>query len=187
MPLFSPPQPVPYREYLLNGSNNYLESIVLPSLIADCAALTTQVMTLVAVPCYQGAVVTNISFKSHTTAAGTPTNWWFALYDPNFNLIAQSADQGAAAWGTFTAKTLALTAPYTIPAAGVYYAAIMVKATTPPSLDGISSSTSQTAAAAYTAGQKLIAGTFGAALTTTAPGSAATPAATGSIPYCVLS
>ena len=48
-------------------------------IIPDLAALTTQVMTSVVLPLQTGALVTNLTFISGATAAGTPTNWWFAL------------------------------------------------------------------------------------------------------------
>jgi hypothetical protein len=52
-------------------------------------------MTSVAIPLEVGDVVTNLTFLSGATAAGTPTNYWFALYDTSATpaLIAQSADQ----------------------------------------------------------------------------------------------
>ena len=101
-------------------------------------ALTTQVMTSVPLLLAMGDVVTNLSFVSGATAAGTPTNWWFALYDLSATpaLIAQTADQTSTAWAAFTAQTKALTAAYTVPKTGVYWAAIHVKATTVPSLLG---------------------------------------------------
>lgn len=179
---------VQYRAYLYNSNHdNYRESILLPAGIGDVSPLATGVLTLVAIPLYAGDIVTNITFKSHTTAAGTPTHWWFALYDGSYNLLGQTADQTSTAWGTFTAKTLALTSAYTVTASGIYYAAIMVAATTVPSLDGLTASSSSTGAAAYLTGQKLLAGQFGSGYTTTAPSSAASPAAIGSIPYCIIS
>ena len=101
---------------------------------SDTAALTTQVLTTVALPLSAGDLVTKIAFKSGATAAGTPTNYWFALYDTAGNLISQTADQTTTAWAADTTKDLALATPYLVGTPGVYYAGIMVKATTVPSL-----------------------------------------------------
>lgn len=83
-----------------------------------------------------GSTVSNISFHSATTAAGTPTHYVFALYDLTRNLLASSADQLTAAWGANTLKTLAMTSPYLVPTTGLYYLAISVVATTVPTLKG---------------------------------------------------
>lgn len=154
-------------------------------LVTDTAALTTQVMTSVWVPWQTGDLITNVTFMSGATAAGTPTNWWFALYNGAGTLLAQTADQLTAAWAADTVKTLALaTAQRPTAAAGVY-AAIMVKATTVPTLVG------RTLARAACAGAILsgpvLAQTSGSALTTTAPGTIASPTTVATIPFCVLS
>jgi len=144
--------------------------------------LTTQVMTSVPVFLVGGEVVTNLSFCSGATAAGTPTNWWFALYSSAATpaLLAQSADQTTGAWAANTIKTLALSAAQTITVTGVYWAAIMVKATTVPSLLGA------IGVPPIVTGERKLAQTSGAALTTTAPGTIATPAVQNFAPYVVL-
>lgn len=148
----------------------------------NLAALTTQVMTAVALHLRAGDVITNLTFCSATTAAGTPTNWWFALYDTAATpaLLRQTADQTSTAWAANTAKTVALATPYTVPTTGVYYAAVMVKATTPPTLVGASLHTG----AAVVTGQKVLAVTSGSSLTDTAPATLATPTTVGTVPYC---
>jgi hypothetical protein len=105
---------------------------------SNLAALSTGVMTSVLLYLEAGDVVTSLTFVSGTTAAGTPTHWWFGLYSTATTpaLLAQTADQTSTAWAANTAQTVALTAPYTVPATGLYYASIMVTATTPPSLLG---------------------------------------------------
>src|SRR5205823_6053230 len=106
--------------------------------VTDSASLTTQVMQSAALYLQAGDLVTNLTFKSGSTAAGTPTNWWFALYDDSATpaLLAQTADQLTAAWAAATAKTLALSSPVSVTRSGIYYASVMVKATTTPSLVG---------------------------------------------------
>jgi hypothetical protein len=145
-------------------------------------ALTTQVMTSVPVWLVAGDTVTNISFYSGATAAGTPTNWWFALYSNAATpaLLAQSADQTSTAWAAFTKKTLALSAAQTISKSDVYWAAIMVKATTVPTLLG------ELAIPPVVTGERNLAQTSGSALTATAPGTIATPAVANFAPYVVI-
>jgi hypothetical protein len=83
-----------------------------------------------------GTTVTNISFHSATTAAGTPTHYVFALYDIGRNLLASSADQTSAAWAANTMKTLPMGTPYLVPATGLYYLMLSVVATTVPTIKG---------------------------------------------------
>lgn len=181
----------------LNGGVFMRESIPgrLAALSDQSAVLTTQVMLSVPVPLFAGDLITNIAFRSGGTAAGTPTNWWFALYDTSTTpaLIAQTADQTTTAWGTNTTMTLALATPaagfavpFKVQKSGLYWAAIMVKATTVPSLycqnlghAGFSSG--------LVTGQVSLVQTSGSSLTTTAPTTIATPTATALRPYCVLS
>jgi hypothetical protein len=150
------------------------------------AALTTQVMLSVALPLQAGDTVTNLTFVSGATAANTPTNWWVALYSNAATpaLLAQSADQTTTAWAANTTKTVALATAQLISVSGVYYAALMVKATAPPSLLcevlGIAG-----AGGAILTGQKVVAQTSGSALTATAPATIATPTTVVNIPYVV--
>lgn len=176
-------------DWMLDGSPAGLltASLRRRDINADLAALTTQVMLSVAVPLQVGDLVTNITFKSGATAAGTPTNWWFALYDNSATpaLLAQTADQTSTAWAANTAKTVALATAQRISASGVYYVAIMVKATTVPSLLGASLALAG-AGAAIISGQAVLAQTSGAALTATAPATIATPTTVATVPFCAL-
>lgn len=177
------------EEWLRQGQPSGLQTASLrrSDINSDLAALTTQVMLSVAVPLQVGDLVSNITFLSGATAAGTPTNWWFALYDNSATpaLLAQSADQTNTAWAASTAKTLALATAQRITASGVYYASIMVKATTVPSLLGTSVALAA-AAGAVVSGQKVLAQTSGSSLTATAPATIATPTTVANVPYCVL-
>ena len=151
---------------------------------ADTDPLTTQVMLSVAVPLQPGALISNITFKSGATAADTPTNWWFALYDTAGALMSQSADQLTAAWAANTVKTLALATPQRITTPGVYYAGIMVKATDLPSLIG--KTVGIAGASASILSSKVLAQTSGSALTGTAPATIATPTTIANVPFVVL-
>jgi hypothetical protein len=151
--------------------------------VSDSAALTTQVMTAVPVNLQAGDLVTSLAFASGATAANTPTNWWFALYSNAATpaLLAQTADQTTGAWAADTVKDLALTTPQLISVSGIYWAAIMVKATTPPSLVGVTLGRVK-AAAGLLSTDKALAVTSGSALTTTAPATLATPTTVTTVP-----
>jgi hypothetical protein len=152
--------------------------------VADTGALTTQVMTSVPIYLRKGDIVTSLTFRSGATAAVSPTNQWAALYSSAATpaLLAQSADAGSAAWGATTNKTFTLSSPVTITADGWYWAAIMVKAGTVPSLIGVST----TASAGITTGEKNLAQTSGSALTATAPATIASPTAAATVPLVIL-
>lgn len=162
-------------------AENYDRSLI----SADLSALTTQVMLSVGVALQRGELVSTLTFLSGATAAGTPTNYWAALYDVAGNLMAQSADALTAAWAADTAKTFTLATPVASTVAGIYYAAIMVKATTPPSLMGRSVNRAA-AAGAIVAGQKVLSQTSGSGLTGTAPATIATPTTVVSVPYVAV-
>jgi hypothetical protein len=145
-------------------------------------ALTTEVMTSVAIPLRAGDVITNISVRSGATAANTPTNYWVALYSKAATpaLLAQSADQTSTAWAANTTKTLALATAQTITEDGIYWVGIMVKATTPPTLLGA------IGAPAIVTGEGNLSQSSGSSLAATAPSTIATPTAKQFIPYVVL-
>ena len=145
-------------------------------------ALTTQVMTSVPIYLHAGDVVTSISVRTGATAAGTPTNWWFALYSKAATpaLLAQTADQLTGAMAANTTFTKALQTAQTITESGVYWVGIMVKATTVPTLLG------SAAAPAIATGERNLAQSSGTGLTTTAPPTIASPAATQFAPYVAI-
>jgi hypothetical protein len=155
------------------------------------AALTTQVCTTVAVPVQVGDVITNVAFRSGATAAGTPTNWWFAVYNGAATpaLLAQTADQTSTAWAANTTKSIALTTAQTVTAAnapnGVWYVACMVKATTVPSLLSVVFPTSATAAGPFSGSAKF-AQTHGSTLTATAPATIASASNSANMPWAAL-
>ena len=154
--------------------------------VSNVSALTTQVMTSVALYLREGDVVTNLTFVSATTAAGTPTNWWFALYSPAATpaLLGQTADQTSTAWAANTAMTKALASPVTIATTGIHYAAIMVKATTPPTLAGVALHNAVESGVIIT-GEKVLSQTSGSSLTDTAPATIATPTAIAGVPLVI--
>ena len=176
--------------FLLEGKPSGLLTYNIPRVLAtgNLSALTTQVMLSVAIPLQKYDKVTSISFRSGTTAAGTPTNYWFALYDTAATpaKIAQTADQTSTAWAANTVKTLNLTSVYEVTESGIYYAAIMVKATTPPSLVGATALQHADVSTGLVTGQKVLAQTSGAALTDTAPATIATPTSVVNVPWVAI-
>ncbi|MFB6809415.1 hypothetical protein [Streptomyces sp. NPDC056387] len=145
-------------------------------------ALATGVMTSVPVYLRSGDVITTVSVRSGATAAGTPTNYWVALYDSSATpaLLAQSADQTSTAWAANTTKSLALSAPVTISRSGIYWVGIMVTATTPPTLLGAC------AAPAIVTGERNLSQSSGSSLTATAPATITSATAKSFVPYVVL-
>lgn len=136
----------------------------------DVAALATGVMTSVPIYLNEGDLISSLTFISGATAAGTPTAYWFALYSGAGALLAQTADQTSTAWAADTAKTLALATAQRITKSGIYYAAINVTATTPPTLIGTAG------AKPVLTGEGNLSQTSGSSLTTTAPATIASPA-----------
>jgi hypothetical protein len=189
MPRTSHPSVYDAAFALMGGSTFYRENFDAGDQSTDvAAALTTQVITAVPIFLEVGDKVTSISTISGATPAGTPTNWWFALYDTAATpaLLAQSADQLTAAWAADTVKTLALTTAQVVTATGIYYVAIMVKATTVPSL--ICRVAGRAAAnGALLTGYKVKGLTSGAALTTTAPATLAAPTTVVNRPWVAVS
>lgn len=113
--------------------------------IGGSLAITTGQLALAAIPVPTGTVVSNITFNSAATAAGTPTHWWFGLFDNSFNLLAVTADQTTTAWGSVTKKTLAVattaagaSSTFTTTYSGIHYLGICVVATTTPTIVGSS-------------------------------------------------
>lgn len=135
----------------------------------NVALLSTGRLSMEAIAIRAGEVITSISFWSATTAAGTPTNQLFGLYDNTLTLLRATNNDTTTAWGANTRKTLNLTSTFTTTYTGLYYLGIMVTATTVPTIKGYTAQTGgQIRAAAPTLG-----GTSTTGLTTSLP----TPAA----------
>lgn len=130
-----------------------------------------------------GQLISNITLASATTAAGTPTNYFFALYDGSRNLLAQSANQTTTAWPANTVKTLAMTSPFRVQVSGLYYIGYFMTATTVATLKG---------GTARTGGQlantaPIIYGTSSTGLTTALPNPAAAITGTTASLYAAVS
>lgn len=178
-----------FDEWLLDGKPSAFQrsNIRRSDVTADTAVLTTQVMASFAIPVLAGDTITSLTFTAGATAAGTPTNWWFALYNDAATpaLLAQTADQLTAAWAADAVKTLALATAQTN--AGdhtVWFAAVMMKATTPNSLIGQNLARIGASTGVFAA-QKVLARNSGAALTTTAPATIAAATSQVGVAYVV--
>lgn len=147
-------------------------------------ALVSAVMTSVPVFLHGGVTVTNVSLRSGATAANGPTAYWAALYssDATPALLAQTADQGSAAWAANTTKTLALATPQKITKTGIYWVGVMVAASTAvPSLLG-----TIVAPAISALGERNLSQSSGAGLSTTAPATITSTTAKNFAPLVVL-
>jgi len=137
----------------------------------NTSLLSSGRLSLAAIAIMQGELLTSISFWSATTAAGTPTNQLFGLYDNNLNLLRSTNNDTTTAWAANTRKTLNLTSTFTTTYSGLYYLGIMVTATTVPTLKGYTARTGgQLNAAAPSLG-----GTSNTGLTTALPNPANAP------------
>jgi len=186
MPLVRGHYPVTNPQWLLDGAPSGVlrSNMSRLSATSNLSALSSGVMLSAALPLEDGDVVSALTFVSGTTAASSPTNWWFALYGPDGALISQTADQEDAAWAANTPQTLELDFPYLVPQAGVYYAAVMVAADTPPTLAGRALHNAALSGAVVT-GQKVLAQTSGSSLTDTPPTTIATPTAVANVPLVI--
>lgn len=118
-----------------------------------------------------GVTINSISFWSATTAAGTPTNQLFGLYDNNLNLLRSSNNDTTTAWAANSKKTLSLTSSFTTTYSGIHYLGLMVTATTVPTIKGNTAKTN----GALNAAAPSMGGTSNTGLTTALPATANAP------------
>ncbi|GHH67591.1 hypothetical protein GCM10017673_14850 [Streptosporangium violaceochromogenes] len=153
---------------------------------ADLAATGTSVAIGTRVFLRKGDVVTNITFVAGNTAENTPTHRAHALYDPDGNLLAQTADQLTTAWAVNTALKLPLSAPVTIPADGWYIVAHTTTATTTVNtLIGCAPIVAATAG--VHTGSKAMGFTFGSGLAGVFPAATGTQTGVAKCPLAIVS
>ncbi len=138
----------------------------------NTAVLSSGRLSLQAIYLPAGVTITSISFWSATTAAGTPTNQLFGLYDINLNLLRSSNNDTTTAWAANSRKTLSLTSTFTTTYSGIHYLGIMVAATTVPTLKGNTAKVG----GQLNAGAPSMGGTSNTGLTTVLPATANAPA-----------
>lgn len=177
-------------DYLLQGSPNnstFVESIRRYFAGTDNAIAATGVAHATAIALQSGDVVTNITFVTGGTAAGTPTAGFVALYSAASTpaLLAQSADFGSTARAANTAYTIPLATAQTITADGLYYVSISWTATTVPTLRGLTVGNA-VVAGALGVSAKVLAQTHGAAVGAVAPATIASPTTVATMCYFVV-
>jgi len=133
----------------------------------NLAALTSGTVLVVAVNMLKGDLVNSILWHSRTTPGAAMTNQWAAFLDANRVVRAVSADAGAAAWGGSATKAFAMGTPYTVPANGVYYLALLVAGTVPSLLGAASTASSPASIAPLLTGTSSISQTAPPALSAT--------------------
>jgi hypothetical protein len=127
----SPAHDLPYNALPGVDQDDFVRSnIPVWACTSDLAATTSGVAIGTRIWLRKGDVVTNITFVAGNTAENTPTHRAHALYDPDGNKLAQTADILTQAWAANTAKKLPLTAPVTIATDGWYIVATTTTATT---------------------------------------------------------
>lgn len=139
----------------------------------NTSLLSTGRLSLQAIYIPAGTTISSITFWSATTAAGTPTNQLFGLFDSSLNRLISSINDTTTAWAANSRKTLSLTSTFTTTYSGIYYLGIMVTATTVPTIKGNTAKTN----GALNAGTPSMGGTSNTGLTTSLPATANAPAA----------
>jgi parallel beta-helix repeat protein len=131
--------PLPSLEAAMRPSGRYETTSRLR--LGTSSTPTSGTLYLVPIWLPKGLVISNISFASGSTAATTPTNWWFTLHNSSKVALARTADQTTTAWAANTVMTKAIAqttagsaSSYTTTYAGLHYLGVMIKATTNPTL-----------------------------------------------------
>ncbi len=160
----------PYHRYNLpTGAIAQTFNRDTPSTNLGTTVLQTGVLYLSAIYLPR-CIATSATFRSAGSGVGTPTHWWFALYDSALGLLRQTADQTTTAWAQNTTMNKSFTTPVTITAAGLYYVGIMITASTMPTMLGLARGQSTDPALLFA---PFLYGTSDGSLTTTAPPTAA--------------
>lgn len=192
--------PDTYEEWMLDGkpSQPYRTTIKRADIIATGVTLTQANVFVYPVVCQQGDVIGAISIGVKTATA-TPTHGWAALYSgvgtSAVLLGAQAADDTSGFHGSNASQKFTLATPYTVGAnpgstgtdgpvtLGV---ALYNSGATGATLDGMTGS--NVAGAVILTGQVSMVNSVALAATATAPANlAGIAAATGGVPYIVLS
>lgn len=179
------------RDILMQGSPaaTLLENFPHDQISTDiAAALVSGVMTSVAIPLAAGDIITTMSVVSGATALATPTHAFMALYSPAGVLLGQSTDVPGQALAANTVLTHTFASAIGVPTSGLYYAGIMIAATTVPSLVGKAAGAIVAGVAAMNTalGFPAVAQSSGSALLATAPPTIATPTNLIVCPYVCL-
>jgi hypothetical protein len=149
-------------------------------LIGNSRTVTSQTLYLFAIELPAGLLVTSVSFMSYSTALADGSNQVFGLYDSARALLRSTVDDTSAAWPAYALKTLNLTAMFTTTYAGLHYVALLVKASTMPTLMATNLSTGSLLAL-----PPILAGTSNTGVTAL-PATANALSGIGNTPYCCV-
>ena len=173
--------------YLRQGSptnTTFAETVPRINAVSDVAIAATGVELSVGIPLNFGDKVTNLTFVTGATAAGTPTAGYICLRDASGALLAQSADFGSTARAANTAFTVALATAQLITTPGLYYVGISFTAGTVPTLRGVSLANA-VLGGALGVSAAVLCRSHGSSVGATAPAATTTPTTTFGIPYIV--
>lgn len=166
-------------------NSTFAETVPRQYAVTNGAIAATGVVLSAGVVLNPGDKATNITFVTATTAAGTPTAGFAALYSPAGVLLAQTADFTTTARAANTAYTVALASTQLITDGGLYYVAISFTATTVPTLRGFDLGNAAIAGAIGLSCPILVQ-SHGSAVGAVAPATIATPTTTSVIPYLAV-
>jgi hypothetical protein len=112
-------------------AQSFADELASSSLTATAGTVFASLMNFTA-----GTIVNNISVVTAVTAASTPTHQFagIASFATTSKVLATSADGLTAAIAADTVITYALSAAYTIPTSGLYYAYFCIAGTTGPTV-----------------------------------------------------
>jgi hypothetical protein len=114
----------------------YRESLPIDRSLSNISMLTSGTPYLTPIYFYAGEVITTVTFVAGSTPGATLTHQWAAVLSSARAVLATSNNDTTAAWAAEDPKTFTFGSPYTVLADGFHYIALMVAATTPPTLRG---------------------------------------------------
>lgn len=166
-------------------NTTYVETFPLDLAKDNCTIATTGVANAVRIGVNYGDVLTNFTFVTATTAAGTPTAGYACVRNAAGTVVATTADFGSTARAANTAFTVAFATPYLVTDSGLYYAEISFTAGTIPTLLGIAK-VNAVANGAVTTSRPVRSVSHGSAVGATPPATVATPTTVANVPYFAL-
>lgn len=127
----------------LMPTNTLAESAWHTQSVSDNNPLASGTLFLVPIWLQQGTVIGHLNFWTGSVAATAPTHQWAGLFDSARVLLAETADQGAAAIGATAKLSLAIAqiasgaaSSFTTTYTGLHYIGILITATTVPRMYG---------------------------------------------------
>lgn len=166
-----------------------VENFPRPAATTAFSGLSTGVLVLTAIALPANLTVGHLAFMT-VGGSGSPTNWWFGLYDNAYKQLAMTADQTTTNWNGTTVKSLAVAtvaggsaSSFTTAYTGLYYVGVMMKASTVVTLAGWGSSNATLGTL-----DPVLAGSSDSSQTTPPafPHTATAPSVLSNVPYCYV-